>query len=63
MLSEPTKVSPIKRSPVFPVELLIEVKVTLGKAGLSVSLDSNTACTLRTSGTFNEISSSWTLVP
>ena len=58
-----TNFSPINKSPVLAVELLIDDNVALGKTGTLESLDSNTPCNFITSGAFKEISSSWTLVP
>jgi len=63
LLSFPTNFSPTKRSPVFAVGLLIELKVNTGKIGALTLVDSKTPYTFITSGVFNEISLSWTLVP
>ena len=59
-LSSPTTSSPWIAL-VNDVDLFINV--IFGKDGLLVVFDSNIAWTLKTSGTFKDISSSWTLVP
>ena len=62
----PTISSPIIYSAVVVELLVIEVKVTFGadKVPLESASDaSKTACIWITSGVFNDISSSWTLVP
>ena len=60
---EPTILSPTIKSVVLLVGLLIPVSVIFGADGLDVSTDSKTPNMFKTSGTFNDILSSWTLVP
>ena len=55
--------SPIIKSEVFDVGLIIELRVIFGADGVLLSIDSKIPKILITSGTFKEINSSWILVP
>ena len=62
-LFDPTISSPIIKSEVFENCPTIDVKTAVGHDGFDVSADSNMPWTSIMSEVFNDISSSWTLVP
>ena len=59
----PLNISPISKSPVFPVPPVRDVNFIWGAEASLESVDSYIAWILIISGTFNAIVSSWTLVP
>ena len=59
----PIKVSPMIKSVVLPLGPLIAEKIAVGADGSVLSYDSNIPCNSIISALFNDIKSSWTLVP